>query len=248
MSIDNGFIALHRKILQWEWYDDNNVFRVFVHCLLRANHKDNTWRGTTIKRGQFISSRAKISKELKLGEQQVRTALSKLKATGEVTSSGKSQHTVFTVLNYDSYQNTNQLDNQQVTSSLTNKQPASNQRVTTNNNVNNDNKRNNTPPLDYSVWPSKPSEQILKDWIDLRKSKKAKISQTVINRFGKELKLAVEMGYTVDQCFELSVYKGWVGFEAAWMQNSNIVPISAGQAPAKKSSYVPTPMPKASEA
>ena len=32
-----GFINLHRKILDWEWYDDINVFRVFTHLLLTVN-------------------------------------------------------------------------------------------------------------------------------------------------------------------------------------------------------------------
>lgn len=134
-----GWIALHKKILDWEWYDDTNVMRVFLHCLLKANFKAKTWRGNEILRGQFIASRQILAKDLGLTEQQVRTALKKLSSTNEITSQGKSQHTVFTVNKYDLYQSSNQPSNQQVNQQATSEQPASNQRVTTTNKVNKEN-------------------------------------------------------------------------------------------------------------
>jgi hypothetical protein len=33
-----GYIKLYRSLLKWEWYDDSNVFRVFMHLLLTANY------------------------------------------------------------------------------------------------------------------------------------------------------------------------------------------------------------------
>ncbi|AUR84265.1 protein of unknown function DUF1376 [Vibrio phage 1.052.A._10N.286.46.C3] len=74
--------------------------------------------------------------------------------------------------------------------------------------------------LDYSSWPAMPSEQLFKDWKALRTRLKANVTQTVINRTSKELHAAVEMGFTVDQCFEQWIYKGWRGFEAKWMRNA----------------------------
>ena len=139
---NGGFIVLYRKFLEWEWYDDMNTKALFLHCMLRANHRDKNWRGTTVKRGQFISSRGKLAQELGLSEQQIRTSLKKLNSTNEITSVGKSQHTVFTVENYEKYQSSNQQPNQQAT----NEQPTSNQQVTTNNNENNENNENNDKP------------------------------------------------------------------------------------------------------
>jgi hypothetical protein len=43
------------------------------------------------------------------------------------------------------------------------------------------------PTLDFSSWPELPGDQKLKDWKSLRRTKKAPISQTVVNTFGKEL-------------------------------------------------------------
>ena len=73
-----GFISLHRKILNWEWYDEPNTFKMFIHCLLRANHKDSSWRGEDIKRGQFITSLSHLATETGLSVKQVRTALKNL--------------------------------------------------------------------------------------------------------------------------------------------------------------------------
>ena len=81
-----------------------------------------------------------------------------------------------------------------------------------------------SPPLDYSCWPSMPNDELFAEWRQLRKRKKAAISQTVINRVGKELHKAASSGFTVDQCFEQWIYKGWSGFEAEWMTGGSNQP------------------------
>lgn len=80
-------------------------------------------------------------------------------------------------------------------------------------------KKQGSQKLDFSSWPSMPSEQLMSEWKQLRKRLKAGVTQTVINRTGKELHIAVKAGFTVDQCFEQWVYKGWRGFEASWMMS-----------------------------
>lgn len=108
MADNNGFIKIHRKIINWCWYQDANTKVVFLHCLLRANHENKQWRNIEIKRGQFISSYQKLANECGLSVRNVRTALSNLETTHEVTRSSTSKYTVFTVLNYDSYQDKRQ--------------------------------------------------------------------------------------------------------------------------------------------
>jgi len=111
-----GWVKLHRKMLDWEWYDNLNVWRVFIHCLLMANFKDKKWHGKTIKRGSFVTSSIKLAKEVCLGRQQTRTALNKLKLTNEITIKTTSKYTEITVNNYNRYQQDNQHNNQRVTS------------------------------------------------------------------------------------------------------------------------------------
>lgn len=85
--------------------------------------------------------------------------------------------------------------------------------------ITNNDKKQGSQKLDFSSWPSIPSEQLMSEWKQLRKRLKAGVTQTVINRTGKELHIAVEAGFTVDQCFEQWVCKGWRGFEASWMMS-----------------------------
>lgn len=139
-----GHIKLDRKILSWEWYSDANTFRVFVHLLLLASHKNTKWMGVDIHRGQLITGRLKLAATLHLSEQSIRTSLSRLKSTSEITIKTTTQYSIITICKYDTYQSfdnsINQQDNQQDNQQLTNEQPTSNQRVTTFNNVNNVNK------------------------------------------------------------------------------------------------------------
>lgn len=119
-----GFIKIHRKLLEWEWYDDNNVKVLFLHLLLKANYKDKKYRGETLKAGTVLTGRDILSNELSLSVQQLRTALQKLELTNEITIKTSSKGTKIQIVNYKKYQLT--------TSEATNEQPASNQRVTTN--------------------------------------------------------------------------------------------------------------------
>lgn len=140
-----GWICLHRKITEWEWYDDANTFRLFIHCLLRANHEPSKWRGVAIERGQFISSVAKLSAELKLTNKQIRGSLEKLKRTNEVASESCTQFTVFTVKNYHQYQSEGKRNGEQRASETANEGQTEGKRRATNNNDNNNNKEDYIP-------------------------------------------------------------------------------------------------------
>lgn len=134
-----GWVSLHRDIINWEWYDDVNTCRVFIHCLLRANHEPAKWRGIDIDRGQFISSVSKLALETSLSVKQVRTSLGKLNKTGEVASEGRTQHTVFTIKNYDKYQSSGKPNGKPKASDG----QAKGKRGATNNNNNNEDNEDN---------------------------------------------------------------------------------------------------------
>lgn len=100
----NGWIKLHRKILDWEWYDDTNVVRLFLHFLLTANTKDNRWHGIEIKKGQLVTSIATLSEQLGLSIKQIRTAIDKLKGTNEIAIKTTNKFSLVTICKYESYQ------------------------------------------------------------------------------------------------------------------------------------------------
>lgn len=134
-----GWVCLHRKFIKWEWYDDANTMRVFVHCLLRANHKDEKWRGISVKKGSFITSYQNLAKELKLTIKKVRTAIENLKSTGELAYHSTTKYSIITVIKWDDYQDKGKQDGSQGASRG---QTKGKQRATDNNdnNTNNENK------------------------------------------------------------------------------------------------------------
>ena len=131
---NQGWIKFHRKFINWEWYDDINTSRLFIHCLLKANHQDRKWRGITIKKGQFVTSLSKLSKESGLSLQQTRTSISKLKSTHDLTYTPTSKYTLITLDNFKKYQNSNTASNTLPNTKITNEQHSNNNQVTTNNN------------------------------------------------------------------------------------------------------------------
>jgi hypothetical protein len=77
--------------------------------------------------------------------------------------------------------------------------------------------------LDFTSWPALPSEQVFKDWLAVRKQKKAKLTQTAINRLAPHLVKAVAAGCSVDAVFELCVSRCWIGFEFDWLVNAGLL-------------------------
>ena len=116
---DKGFIKLYRSLLDWEWYDDINTFRLFIHCLLRANWEDTKWRNIEVKKGSFITSLNTLSEETGLSIQNIRTSLSKLLITNELTSKSYNKYRIVTLNNYDTYQQANKQVNKRTNKQLT---------------------------------------------------------------------------------------------------------------------------------
>lgn len=109
----DGWIKIHRKFLDWEWYDDINTKVVFLHLLLLANHEDKNWRGQIILRGQLVTSINNLSKSIGLSAQQTRTSLNKLKSTNEITIKSTNKYTTVTIVKYNDYQVNENKNNKQ---------------------------------------------------------------------------------------------------------------------------------------
>lgn len=126
----SGWIKIHRKFLDWEWFNKSEAVHLFMYMLLKANHKDGKWQGIEVKRGQFISSLGNISNATGISIQTIRTILKKLEKTNEIELKSTSQFTIVTISKYDCYQEQNDETNKP----LTNNQQATNKQLTTNKN------------------------------------------------------------------------------------------------------------------
>lgn len=133
-----GWIKLHRKLLDWRWYNDTNVKVVFIHLLLNAVWDKAGAYGYDLRRGQYITTRKRLANDLCLTEQQIRTALTKLKKTKEISINSTNKFMLITIVNYDVYQADADTEQPTTNQQLTGKQLSNNQQTTnrqpTNNN------------------------------------------------------------------------------------------------------------------
>lgn len=123
----SGWIKLHRSLLDWEWYDDHNATRLLIHLLISVNHEDKKWKGHLIKSGSLAFSWDTLSEKTGLSVQQIRTAMSKLESSKEVTRYSTNKYQVVTLVKWEKLQETK--DN--LTSKATGKQQSNNNQVTT---------------------------------------------------------------------------------------------------------------------
>ena len=135
---NEGWIKLHRQFLEWEWFDSDEMVRLFLAILLMANHEDKKWHGITIRRGQILTSRDKLAEVTGLSAQQVRTCLSRFEKTGEITKKSTNKNTLITVSNYDRYQVREGCQQPTTNQQSTSNQPTINQQSTTNKNDKNE--------------------------------------------------------------------------------------------------------------
>lgn len=104
MADTNGYIKLHRSILSWEWYSDIKTRGLFIHLLLSARWEDTRCMGQVIKRGQLCTTVRELSELNGLTSKEVRTALVHLQTTGEITIQSTPHFSIFTIVNYETYQ------------------------------------------------------------------------------------------------------------------------------------------------
>ena len=119
MAEKTTWIKVDRNILEWGWYKDANTFRVFMHLLLTANVKPHKFLGVDVNRGEVATSYKSLAESLDISIRSVRTAISHLETTGEVTVKRHSRSSVISIPNYDSYQANRQTQRQSADTQVT---------------------------------------------------------------------------------------------------------------------------------
>ena len=102
--MQEGFVKLPRDFLNWRWFDDANVVKLYIYLLLNAAFKTTEWKGETIEKGQLITGRKKLSKALGISESMVTRILKKLEATEDISLKSNNKYTVITLLKWGKMQ------------------------------------------------------------------------------------------------------------------------------------------------
>jgi len=128
MNERSGYVFLYRKLIDSRVFQSEGLLKVFIWCLLKANHKEAwvpvvTGRGTTevhLKPGQFIFGRKTAAKELKMKPTTVYVRIQKLKQLFIISVKSDTHYSIITIINWVVYQTLKNKSNSQVT---TNRQP-----------------------------------------------------------------------------------------------------------------------------
>lgn len=103
-----GWIKLHRKLTDWEWYNDLPTFKLFMHILLTVNYQPTRFKGTEIETGALNTTLDALADGSGLTKKQVRRALDNLENTGEIVKSRAYNSIIVKVQNYGVYQSTDE--------------------------------------------------------------------------------------------------------------------------------------------
>ena len=99
----DGWIKLYRNVTNWRLYDNDFMFKFFVTLLANANVYEKKWNGTTIKRGQILTSISHLSRQFNKTPRQIRTALENMEGE-EIEITTTNRFTIISIKNYEAYQ------------------------------------------------------------------------------------------------------------------------------------------------
>ena len=107
-----GYIKVHRKIVDSQVFKNPELLKVWLWCLLRADHKGNwvtvrTGKGVSevwVGPGQFIYGRESAAKQLSMKASSVRNRIKKLENLKNLTCQADSQYSIITICNWELFQ------------------------------------------------------------------------------------------------------------------------------------------------
>ena len=99
-----GWIKLHRQILDNGIIQDADLTRMFVWCILKANHTKKDFLDTKIDIGSFATGRITGSEELNMKPSTFYKKLNQLQKRGYIKLEPNKKFTLVNVCNYNQYQ------------------------------------------------------------------------------------------------------------------------------------------------
>lgn len=185
--MDNGWIKIHRKIQDNFLYSDSQALHLWIHILLKCNHKEREHlfnnKKITTKRGSFITGRKKLSEETGISESKIYRLLKTFKSEHLIEQQITSKYSIISVIKYSQYQSSEQV----------NEQPVNNKRTSSEHQVNTNKKGKNNKN------DKKKHIELAKQIIEyLNEKAKRNFDITKDSNF-KELIARMKDGYTVDQ-------------------------------------------------
>ena len=103
-----GFIKLYRSLLENPIFDNSELLRVWIWCLLKASyfmHYEMVGKQKIeLLPGQFIFGRKKASEELKIGESKLYRIMKLLESENQIELNSNNRFTIVNIINWSFYQ------------------------------------------------------------------------------------------------------------------------------------------------
>lgn len=160
--MSGGWICLHRQLIESRAFQNEGLLKVWIWCLLKANH-ERAWvtikSGKTIQEvevlpGQFVFGRNSASKELKIPGSTIRNRMAKLKKMQNLDIKADSNYSIITIINWESYQDPQKKEDSKEDRQRTGKGQAKD----TNNNENNENNKKPYTSDFENFWSAYPKK------------------------------------------------------------------------------------------
>ena len=130
-----GYAKVYRSLMDKGWYMDSEYVHLWVHLILKANHKgvEILHNGNIVKLnpGQFITGRKKLSAETGIEQSKIERILKLFEKEKQIEQQTNKHNRVISILSWELYQNNEQ--------QMNNERTTSEQQVNTDKNDKNDN-------------------------------------------------------------------------------------------------------------
>ncbi len=227
----SGWIKLHRNLKDWEYYDDHNATRLLIHLLVSVNYEDKKWKETVVKAGTMVSSWQHLAHETGLSLKQIRLAMTKLERVGEavrqVAGKGAGKWQVISLVKWDKLQGFDDSEGQdngqakgrsrvgkKTPTKEIKKQEEKKEEYLTN--ILTDISIVQTFDFKKSLLSLNIPENIVNDWMKVRKNKKATNTEIAFNKIVNEI---IKANITPSEAINLCVERSWSGFQSDWYKN-----------------------------
>ena len=221
----SGWIKIHRSINNHWLYTEKRAFSKFeawLDILINVNFAESkvVIKGKLyiVKRGESVLSMDSWAKRWGWDKSRVRRFMELLQKDTMITIKSDNITTHLIVCNYDSYQ-----DERNANKTQTKRKRITNEYQTTplQEEQEQEEEQEEDKPKGFNFKNSLiklgVEPLIVKDWLLVRKNKKATNTETAFNIIKKEIE---KCNLTPNDCIKLAVEKSWSGFNCEWVKNT----------------------------
>ena len=167
-----GYIKIHRKIMDSTVWKNPTTITVWLWCLLKANHKECKFsfngKDIELKPGEFVTGIDKGAKETRASVSAHRTAIAYLKSSNRIATQSTNQFTIIRIEKWNEYQQkiANEIANDIANQLTENSKRPTNEIATDKNEFKNDKNEDMSAFAEFSSNSANKKDSHVKELID----------------------------------------------------------------------------------